>query len=309
LKSGEYVLVDKYGTKFTQDEQKHAIEEKHHLHYPVVPARGHTVVDFSITRQLLFVFFTALVLLLLGLRTASKYKKGIGVDSAPKGKFQNAMESLVMYIRDNVAVPSLGDKADKYLPYLISVFLFIVLGNLLGLIPFGVTATSNISVTAALAVITFLLSVFGASKDYWRHIFNPPGMNIGVKVILVPIEFIGMFIKPFALAFRLFGNMVSGHLVIISIIGMTFIFGAKLGHGWGWGTSPLWYLLTVGIYLLKIMVSVIQAYVFTMLSALFIGMAVEEHDHHDDHAHADHGHLEGHTEPAHADLTPALATA
>ena len=89
---------------------------------------------------------------------------------------------------------------------------------------------------------------------------------------------------------------------------MTFIFGAKLGHGWGYGTSPLWYLLTVGIYLLKIMVSVIQAYVFTMLSALFIGMAVEEHDHHDDHAH-DHGQLNEHADHAHADLAPALATA
>ncbi len=311
VESHEYVLIDKEGNALSEEEAHHAIETKHHLHFPIKPAHGNIWLDLSITRQLLFVFISAFILLIMALRFASKYRKGIGVDTAPKGKFQNAMEALVVYIRDNIANAALGDKADKYLPYLLTVFLFILLGNLIGLLPFGVTATSNISVTAALAVITFIMTSVGGTRDYWKHIFNPPGISLGVKIILVPIEFVSIFIKPLALAFRLFGNMVSGHLVILSILGMTFVFGATLGHGWGLGTSWFWFLLTVGIYLLKILVSFIQAYVFTMLSAIFIGMAVVEHDHHDDHAKeisSDHNSIVA-AEELHLETSPVTVAA
>jgi F-type H+-transporting ATPase subunit a len=267
------------------------IEEHAHMYYPVVPvAEGEQlIVDLSVTRQMVFVLIAALILLWLGLSTASRYKSGTGRDSAPRGGFQNAMEALIIFIRDEVAVPTIGkEKYKKYLPYLLSVFIFVLLGNLIGLLPWGVTATSGISVTAALAFVTFVITNVSGTKDYWRHIFNPPGVPLLIKPILIPVEFLSLFTKPITLAIRLFANMLSGHLIIVSLLGLIFIFTAKIGTAAGIGSIFIAIPMTLFIYVLKILVSIIQAYIFTMLSALYFGMAVEEHahdDHHESEAH------------------------
>ena len=241
------------------------------------------LVDLSVSRHLVFIFLTIGVLLLLFLPMAGRYKKGVGRTEAPRGLLQNMLETLVIYVRDEIARPNLGDKTYKYLPYLLTVFFFILVANLLGLVPFGATATANVTVTAVLAIFTFVITQFAGTKDYWLHILWPPGIPWFVKPILVPIEILGLFTKPFALAVRLFANMTAGHLVILNLIGLIFIVGAANAAA-GYGTSIPALGLTVFVYLLELLVAFIQAYVFTILSALFIGMATAEHEHDHDHA-------------------------
>ncbi len=285
VESGRYTLADAEGHAMGEAELHTLAEEHKQVYYPVIPADGGAVViDFSISRQILFLFISALVLLIIAFRLAGRYKQGFGASQAPRGAWQNMLEVMVLFIRDEVAKPAIGPKYKKYVPYLTTAFFFILLGNLLGLVPWGVTATSNIMVTATLAFFTFLITQFSGSKDYWKHIFWPPNVPVGIKFILIPIEIIGIFTKPVALAFRLFGNMISGHIAIVSLLGLIFIFSAKIGPVVG-GLFVLFSVpLTIFIYLLKILVSFIQAYIFTMLSSVFIGMALEEH-HHDEHAH------------------------
>jgi F-type H+-transporting ATPase subunit a len=283
LDSGRYTLGDAAGNVMVEASLAEALSTGKHYYFPVRPVAGSILLDLSLTRQLVFVFIAAALLLLLGLSLAARYKKEGASARAPRGSFQNLMEVIIIFIRDEIAKPTIGDRYRKYLPYLLTVFLFILIGNLLGLVPWGVTATSNIMVTATLAIITFVITQISGTKDYWKHIFWPPGVPTFVKPILIPVEVLGMFTKPFALAFRLFGNMVSGHLVILSILGLIFIFTAQFGSAVGIGTALFVSVpLTVFIFVLKLAVSLIQAYVFTMLSALFIGLAIEEH-HHDEH--------------------------
>ncbi len=266
-----------------------AVEGRHDYYYAALsPAAGSVVIDMSITRQLLFAWFGMLLVAFLFIRLAGRYKAGIGRTSAPKGRLQNMLETLVLFVRDEIARPNLGDKTDKYLPYLLTVFFFILTCNLLGLVPFGATATSNIMVTAVLATITFVLTQLGGSRDHWMHIFNPPGVPAFVKPILIPVELLGLFTKPIALAIRLFANMTAGHLVILSLIGLIFTFGSLFGGVAGYGVAPISVAFALFIYCLELLVSFIQAYVFTMLSALFIGMAVAQHEHHheEDQHHA-----------------------
>ncbi|WP_412060724.1 F0F1 ATP synthase subunit A [Rubrivirga sp. IMCC45206] len=253
----------------------------------LVTTDGEVVVDLSMTRHLVFALLASLLLIVLFLPVAAKYKRGIGRTSAPQGLIQNLLETLVIYIRDEVAKPNLGDKTDKYLPYLLTIFFFILACNLLGLVPFGATATANITTTAVLAILTFIVTQFAGTKDYWGHIFNPPGVPMIVKPILIPIEILGLFTKPFALAVRLFANMTAGHLVILNLLGLIFIIGG-MSETAGYLTSVPAVLLTVAVYFLEILVAFIQAYVFTILSALFIGMATAEHEHDHDHSE-DHG--------------------
>ncbi len=251
------------------------------------PTDGEMVVDLSPTRHVAFLLLAMLMLVLLLVPMGGRYKKGVGRTSAPRGLLQNMLETLVMYIRDEVAKPNLGPNYRKYLPYLLTAFFFILTANLLGLVPFGATATSNIAVTAVLAVFTFVITQFSGSKDYWMHIFSPPGVPAFVKPILIPIEILGLFTKPFALAIRLFANMTAGHLVILNFIGLIFIIRGLFGDAAGWGTSIPAVAMAVFIYALELLVAFIQAYVFTVLSALFIGMASAEHEH--DHSH-EHEH-------------------
>jgi F-type H+-transporting ATPase subunit a len=285
LHSGRYVLTTGEGAVLTAAQVEEAVAAHTHFKFPLVPADGSILIDFSISRQLVFVFICALIVLIVGLRLAARYKKGIGRETAPHGVWQNLMEVLVTFIRDDVARPTIGPKHEKYLPYLLTVFFFIVLGNLLGLLPWGVTATSGIAVTGALAIFTFIITQFSGTKTYWKHIFWPPGIPLGIKLILIPVEVLGLFTKPVTLAVRLFANMMSGHLVIVSMLGLIFIFSSKVGTGAGIGAIFVSIPMTLFIYVLKILVSLIQAYIFTMLSALYIGMALEEHEHHDDVHH------------------------
>lgn len=292
LASGNYTLKADVGpdAPALTSEQVEAVEEAHtHFKFPVIPVDSGEIIyiDFSVTRQMVFVLLCAIILLVLGLTLASRYRKGIGSESAPQGAYQNMMEALIIFIRDEVAKPTIGEKYRKYLPYLLSVFIFILLGNLIGLLPWGVTATSGIAVTGALAMITFVITQLSGTRDYWMHIFNPPGVPGFVKPIIVPVEILGLFTKPITLAVRLFANMLSGHLVIVSLLGLIFIFAAKIGTVAGWGSILVAIPMTIFIYVLKILVSVIQAYIFTMLSALYFGLAVEEHGH-GEHEH-EHG--------------------
>ena len=246
----------------------------------LAPSDGTEVlVDFSMTRHLVFIFLSIGVLALLLIPMAGKYRRGVGRTSAPRGFSQNLLETFVVYVRDEIARPNLGKKADRYLPYLLTVFFFILSCNLLGLVPWGAMAMSNITVTAVLAIFTFIVTQLAGTKDYWLHILWPPGIPTFVKFILVPIEIIGLFTKPFALAVRLFANMVAGHLVILNLIGLIFIIGGTFGAAAGYGTAVPAIALTVFIYALELLVVFIQAYVFTVLSALFIGMAAAEHEH------------------------------
>ena len=303
LKSEKYSLMNTDGTAFTKAEMNAFFEDSHkpHLYYRIQPKNASTLIDFSITRQIVFIFLSGIFVCVMIIRLAGRYKKGIGREQAPKGVWHNMLEVLIKFIRDEVAQAAIGPKYKKYVPYLLTMFFFILLGNLLGLVPWGVTATSNIMVTGALAFITFFIVQFSGNKSYWTHIFWPPGVAVPIKLILIPVEVLGIFTKPIALAFRLFGNMVSGHLAIVSVLGLIFVTAAKINLLVSGIFIPFSMAITIFIYLLKLLVSFIQAYIFVMLSAVFIGMAVEEH-HHDDHSEAHHdaeahgGHGEGHME-------------
>ncbi len=256
--------------------------------YMVPPNGAKVVLDMSISKHLVFAWLGMILVAFIMTRMAGMYKRGVGRDTAPKGIFQNMFETLILFIRDDVARPNLGDKTDKYLPYLLTVFFFILTCNLLGLVPFGATATSNLMVTTVLATFTFVLTQMGGTKDYWMHILWPPGIPAFVKPILMPVEILGIFTKPIALAIRLFANLTAGHLIILSLIGLIFSFAKMFGPTVGYAVAPVSIAFALFIYCLELLVSFIQAYVFTMLSALFIGMAVEEH-HHDHHeAHDEH---------------------
>ncbi len=264
-----------------------AVEAEAPYDAKLVATDGSILIDLSVSRHLVFIFLAIGVLFALFVPMANKYKKGVGRTSAPKGRLQNMLETLVIYVRDEIARPNLGAKTDKYLPYLLTVFFFILIANLLGLVPFGATATANITVTAVLALFTFVITQFAGTKDYWMHILWPPGIPVFLKPILIPIEILGLFTKPFALAVRLFANMTAGHLVILNLIGLIFIVGG-ISEVAGYGTSIPALGLTLFVYALELLVAFIQAYVFTILSALFIGMATAEHEHDHDHSE-DHG--------------------
>jgi len=279
LDHGPYTLGDGEGGTLTDAQVDASFKDHKHLYFPVKRAQGSIVVDFSLTRHTVYVFLVGLIVVVVMLRLAAKYKRGVGREEAPHGTWQNLMEVFIVFLRDEVTKPTIGERWKTYFHYVATVFFFILLGNLIGLVPWGVTATSNIMVTGTLAAFTFVLTQFAGTKEYWQHIFNPPGVPVFVKPFLVPVEFIGLFTKPLALAFRLFGNMLSGHLVIVSLIGLIFIFAAQLGTGVGYATIFISVPLTVFIYVLKLAISFIQAYIFAILSALFIGLAIEEHEH------------------------------
>ncbi len=241
-------------------------------------AKRYSFRDFSITKVVATMLLTALIMLLLFTAVARAYKKN---DRAPKG-FQNFMEVIISFVRDEVAKPGLGDKWEKYFPFLLTLFFFIWICNMLGLMsPIGSpNATGNIMVTGALALITFIIILFSAKKHYWIHIFNPPGVPGWVKIILVPIEFVSMFIKPAALMIRLFANMTAGHIIILSLVGIIFLITNVGGSAAGWGTSILAGAFMLFMNVLELFVAALQAYVFAILASVFIGQAIEEPHHH-----------------------------
>ena len=238
--------------------------------------------DLSLTRNVVQMLLALTLLVIILIRVARKYGTGQGITSAPKG-MQNTMETIVNFVNDEVAKPNLGAKSNKYLPYLLTVFLFILINNIVGLIPGTANVTGNIAFTFVLSMISFVVIMFSSNKPYWGHIVNPPGVPGWVKVILVPVEILGIFTKPFALMIRLFANMVAGHILIICLISLIFIM-ASLNEYVGWGFSPFSIAFTIFIYFIEVLVAFLQAFIFTILTAVFIGQAFEGGGH-DDHAH------------------------
>jgi F-type H+-transporting ATPase subunit a len=244
-----------------------------------MPDLNAKVYDFSLTKNVVQLFLSLILLVWLMLNVARAYSRGIGVKTAPTG-FQNAVEPVITFVRDEVGKPNLGKHYEKYLPYLLTVFFFILINNLVGLIPGTANVTGNIAFTAMLGLISFIVILFSSKTHFWAHIINPP-VPMGVKPIMIPVEILGIFTKPFALIIRLFANMISGHIIILSFICLIFIFGA-MNTALGWGTSPFFVLLSVFIYLIEVLVAFIQAFIFANLTAVFIGQAFEgSHDHED----------------------------
>lgn len=239
--------------------------------------------DFSLTRNVVQMLLALALLVWIMVSIGNSYKKGQGVTSAPKGK-QSLLEPVITFVRDEVAKPNLGHKYEKYLPYLLTVFFFILINNIIGLIPGTANVTGNIAFTVVLGVISFVVIIFSSNSHYWGHILNPPGVPGWVKVILVPVEILGVFTKPFALIIRLFANMVAGHIIIICLISLIFIF-AQISTGVAWGVSPLSVGFSIFIYFIEVLVAFLQAFIFTMLTAVFIGQAFEGEHHDEAHAH------------------------
>jgi len=242
-------------------------DEKHH------PTNAKPL-DFSITKNVFMMLIVSLLMLWLFSSLARSYAKNGGIATGA-GRF---FEPIILYIRDDIAIPNIGHKNyKKYMSYLLTIFFFVWFLNMFGLTPLGVNVTGNIAITAGLAILTYLITTFTANKNYWGHIFWMPGVPTPMKIILAPIELLGTIIKPFSLMIRLYANIVAGHVVLMSIIGLMFIFKNWLG-------SSLSFFLAFALSLLEILVAALQAYIFTMLSALYFGAANEEH-HHDEAHH------------------------
>lgn len=229
--------------------------------------------DFSITKNVFMMFVAVVILLIVFLSLANSYKKR--GTSAPKG-MQGFLEPLVVFIEEDVAIPNIGiENYRKFMPYLLTVFFFILIHNLMGMIPFfpfGANVTGNIAVTMVLAIFTFLLINFNGNKEYWRHIFNPPGVPKWLLPIMIPVELLGMITKPFALMVRLFANITAGHIIVLSLVSLIFFFKSIF-------MSVPSLLLVVFMDMIELLVAFLQAYIFTLLSALFFGLAMPEHHH------------------------------
>lgn len=260
LDHGKIYKTDAEGT-ITYDEKQHATNAK-------------PMLDLSITKNVFMMLVVSLLMVWLFSSLAKSYARNGGIAKGA-GRF---FEPIILYIRDDIAIPNIGLKNyKKYMSYLLTIFFFVWFLNMFGLTPLGVNATGNIAITAGLAILTYLITTFTANKNYWGHIFWMPGVPAPMKIILAPIELLGTIIKPFSLMIRLYANIVAGHVVLMSIIGLMFIFKNWLG-------SSLSFFLAFALSLLEILVAALQAYIFTMLSALYFGAANEEH-HHDEAHH------------------------
>ena len=242
---------------------------------------GKSPIDLSITKTAAAIIIAVILLIVLIFIARNQYAKR--PNQAPKG-LQSLVEMLIVHVRDDIAGPMLGDKTEKYLPYLLTLFFFIIFCNILGLIPIfpaGANITGNIAVTAILALITFFITNIKGNKHYWKDIFNTPGVPAWLKIFpLMPlVEVVGVFTKPIVLMIRLFANMTAGHIVILGFVVIIFILSNLFGVVMGGAVSVVSVLFSVFISVLECLVAYIQAYVFTMLSALYIGMAIEEPEH------------------------------
>ena len=233
--------------------------------------------DFSITKNVASLFISVIILLLVILTAAGAYKK-TGVTSAPKG-LQSFMEPIVLFVRDEIALPNIGAKRyAKYMPFLLTIFFLILTNNFLGLIPLfpgGANVSGNIAFTMTLAICVFIVVNLSSNKNYWEHIFWMPGMHWSMKLFLAPIELIGVFNKPISLMIRLFANITAGHILVLSLVCLIFIFKTVYA-------AAIAVPFVIFIFLIELLVAFLQAYIFTMLTAMYIGMASEEahHEHH-----------------------------
>jgi F-type H+-transporting ATPase subunit a len=241
--------------------------------------------DFSITKNVFSMILAVLLLFAIFGTVAKAYKKNRG--KAPKG-IQSLLEPIIVFMRDEVIKPAVGDhKWEKFFPYLMSVFFFILFANLLGLIPFfpgSANITGNLGVTLVLAVFTFLVTNFNGNGHYWRHVFAMPGVPLPVLILLTPIEVVGLFIKPITLFIRLFANITAGHIIILSLVSLIFVFsdgGQSMAGAVGGAAVAVPFVFAMNF--LELFVAFLQAFIFTLLSAIYIGSAVEEHHHEEAH--------------------------
>ncbi|MGE0770239.1 MAG: F0F1 ATP synthase subunit A [Cyclobacteriaceae bacterium] len=251
-------------------------------HHNLVPYNGYrlehnhiylgeeAVLDLSITKNVAMLLLTAALVFIVMRSVANGYKRNRG--KAPSG-IQSFLEPVILFVTDEVIKPNAGPKHQRYTPYLLTLFFFILFGNILGLLPGAANMTGNIAVTMTLAFFTFLITNFSGNKNYWAHIFWTPGVPLPLRLIILPVEIIGIFTKPFALMIRLFAAITAGHIVVLSLLCMAFIFHSYIV---GFGAA----IFVTLINLIELLVAGIQAYVFTLFSSLYIGMATEEHDHH-----------------------------
>jgi len=239
--------------------------------------------DFSITKNVASMFLSVALLLLVFFVIAGRYKKNPG--KAPSG-IQSFFEPIIVFVRDDIAKANIGPKYERYMPYLLTIFFFIWFNNMLGLMPGGANLTGNIAVTLVLAIFTLLITLFSGNKSYWAHIFNMPGVPWWLKwgiPIMPVVEVIGIFTKPFSLMIRLFANITAGHIIILSLFSLIFIFESL-------AVGPLSVAFAVFMNFLELFVALLQAYIFTLLSAMYFGGAAEEHDHVEDMGFGDGGH-------------------
>lgn len=231
---------------------------------------GKAVFDISITKNVAMLFINAALLLGVFLAVAKGYKNNKG--RAPTG-IQSFFEPVILFIRDEVVKPNIGHHYEKFLPYMLTLFFFILFGNLLGLLPGAANLTGNIAVTATLAILTFIITNISGNRAYWSHIFWTPGVPLVLRWIILPVELVGIFTKPISLMIRLFVAITAGHIVLLSLIALAFIFRSV----WvGVGST----VMVLFISLIEILVAGIQAYVFVLFSSLYIGMAIADHEHH-----------------------------
>jgi len=264
-----------------QDPETHAFGVEHEGYYIdshdklQAVDESRSFIDLSITKNVAMMFIVIAVLLSVALSASGYYKKN--PNKAPKG-VASMLEPLVMFVRDEIALPNIGPRYRQFTPFLLTLFFFIWFGNLLGLMPGAANLTGNIAVTVTLATATFIVTNINGNKDYWKHVFATPGVPLPLLLVIVPVEIIGLFTKPIALTVRLFVAITAGHIVILSFIGLIFIF-----ESYAVGVAST--LMVIFINIIELLVATIQAYVFTLFSAMYIGSAVADHSHGQDHAH------------------------
>jgi F-type H+-transporting ATPase subunit a len=245
--------------------------------------------DFSITKNVFAMFLAMILLIVIFSSVSSAYKKRSG--KAPKG-LQSFFEVIIVFMRDEVIKPAIGHKWEKFFPYLMTTFFFILFANILGLIPFfpgSANVTGNLGVTIILAVFTFIVTNINGNGHYWRHVFAMPGVPKAILILLTPIEIVGLFIKPVTLLIRLFANITAGHIIILSLVSLIFVFskgGESIGGAFGGGAIAVPFVFAMNF--LELFVAFLQAFIFTLLSSIYIGSAVEEHHHEHEHEGAHH---------------------
>jgi F-type H+-transporting ATPase subunit a len=241
-------------------------------HSHITEASGLDILDISITKNVASMLLSFIILFFVMLIVARGYNKK---NVAPKG-LQAFIEPLVLFVRDDIIKDNIGKQHAKFTPLLLTFFFFILINNLMGLLPGAANVTGNIAVTFVLSAITFLVTTIFGNKNYWGHIFKPPGVPLALMPIMVPIEIIGIFTKPFALMIRLFANISAGHIIILSLISLIFIAQSAMGTAGAWGVAPVSALFVLFIYCIEVLVAFLQAYIFTLLSSVFIGLAVQD---------------------------------
>ena len=245
-------------------------------HHKIVEENDKKIINVSVTKNVASMILSVLILFFILRKVSAGYKNK---KQAPKG-IQAFLEPLILFVRDDIIKSSIGPKYKRYTVFLLTTFFFILTNNLLGLTPGAANVTGNISVTLVLSLFTFIIITISANKGYWKHLIKPPGTPLPLLPIMIPIEIFGVFTKPFALMIRLFANITAGHIIIFSLISLIFV-ASNNGENVvaGWAVAPLSVMFVLFIFLIEILVAFLQAYIFTLLSAVFIGLAVKEEDH------------------------------